>query len=314
MGEGASRQGLGSIEGGVLVGGDQKKLFRAFIHQCLLGHVLSKARVFLMDVNLMRSIFESTLEWDEREEIHVPFNYMYIEPTQPLAGFEKDIVPTGFAFGRLENLTDIISTDFDSPLNPTVADFHGVIHGKYDWFSKLMARDEMSRHLAEDARCQVIGEDDKPTGKEVRQLAWYSARLMLYLSSSNIEWEVRERRYTGGSKKRKGNPQKSYYVTSFVKSRRGRLYDGEGGSVGSKLDKRVHVRGHFFRRWYCGTCDTTSAVKRFIQEKDCRDCGDPLSLGQAKVRRYWKPPHWKGPDSAEVAHRKFYRVRAGAGS
>lgn len=142
------------------------------------------------------------------------------------------------------------------------------------------------------------GADCKPTKLTVR--------LLSYLVSSNIEYELVTRKPPRGAGARRRKHVAPYYVTRMKKRYVRGISTDDSHQSNHRYSFRFKVAGHFYKPWYCSKCDKRQSIRRFLSEEKCVRCGEPLCKLDARVRVFWQIEHFKGPDVADQAQRKAY--------
>ena len=134
-------------------------------------------------------------------------------------------------------------------------------------------------------------------------------RIIKYLTSKNITYEMQTRAYKGSSKAKKKQPPKSYRVTEVRKEYVARLREQVATGTGRKLDHRIDVPRHRVRYRYCPNCEKRRIIKECLKLEPCKECGTVADLDNAKIVVKWRGPFPKGPDIDDQVIRRIYRLR-----
>jgi hypothetical protein len=132
-------------------------------------------------------------------------------------------------------------------------------------------------------------------------------RLLEYLSSKYIEYELCKRTYTGSSKVRRKQQYKPYHMVEIKKSYKQYLVDNPG--VGVPLNHRVEVMQHPVKYRFCPKCDKRLFVRVILKDGECPECGAAVDLKTVKFIEKNRGPLVRKPDLVAQVARTFYRAR-----
>ena len=324
---------LGACLDGIVCSSLPKAQQASAASMCLMQPaMLRKAVVFVMDPELIAEIIDADMKLMAGSTIKAPFDHVFIEPSrQMISPFnDRGSYLQGLFFSHFKHavrLPDMPATvcplSFDQLL---LCDFYcSATTGKLyqgghhfpavalervnedgsldvEGFEVIAARADATHHVYTTIESEESGRKKKKDTSKI------FTRLLTYLSSSNVEYTLQTRRYEGSSRQKRRQQLKPYYVTKLTRSARVRLSTKAAGT-GEQLQQQVRVRAHAFRRWYCPNCERIAGVAKFLEHKVCEECYEQLDLAVAKIKHFWQPAHWKGPDAAEQVHRHFYRAK-----
>jgi hypothetical protein len=295
------------------VGLEQAEQIRdVYVTHALMPACAKRSRAFLIESGLIRQVLCSSLSPVEGEQLRPPFPAVYVEPTQPIVGILPQVRLVGFMYAEfyigLEE--DRYVFGFGPPperngVHLEHAALFQVI--QQDSRGPLATSQVVSKRLIREFSCSAPRAGGRQNAIPDHFIFFSISKLLAYLTSSNVGYELIRREPPSKAKRWRGEGKpKPYYVTHIRRAHVSKLAEQPGCGATGRLTTRFEVRGHFYTRWYCPTCNTVNAIARFLAGGRCRGCG--AALADPVRRHFWQSHHWKGPDMAERAHRAYYRV------
>jgi len=260
---------------------------------------LLKAKLFILDNELLNAI-ENTVVYPSDEPLELPFKSVWVEPAHRGA-----VDYGGWSFCDLYLMADNVRHAYRGMLKlrkkiTTTANTY-TVPNQSTWY----APEAYQGYDDDGIVLLTLGGEDLRTATETRM----PLRIIKYLMSKNITYELQTRQYTGSSKVKRKNPPKPYHVTEVRNDYVLRIRDQIATGTGTKLDHRVSVQRHKVRYRYCPNCDKRRTIKELLKVEPCKECGTVTPLRNAKMIVKWRGPFEKGPDVDEQALRHLYRVR-----
>lgn len=259
----------------------------------LLSSAFCRAKVFVIDNAVLDAIDSASLDLNT-EPLVVPYPAVWVE-----VAHRDKTANYGWLFTEQDaGIVRANGTDVSGIVMMNVLR----VPGGWDFEGYTLAHDEY-RGYDDDG---VIVEDTPEQLTHARSTRM-PARILDYLSSKFIEYELHHRTYNGGSKARRKQRYKSYHVVEIKKSYKQYIIDNPG--VGKPLDHRVDVVKHPVRYRYCSNCEKRVFVRTILKKGECPECGASITLATVKVVKKERGPLVRKPHLVAQVARTFYRAR-----
>jgi len=295
-----------------------------------------KAKIFVVDNDVLDMINDAKIgEADRETQLLFPFDTIWVEPANrsstdvgwliskksPYGGLrgvkglatfkDRELTNPDLGFLKAIRRSGTIAVDGDVHL-PARA-YYGYDDGGARAIGSFVGLDADAESRM--TRNKMYTGDDKVAGDPMItqfHCTTMHIKLLEYLSSKHIEYEVRGRQYVGGSKRKRRQQHKSYHVVNIRKQYKIYLTDNPG--VGVPLDHRVDVVRHEVRYRYCPNCEVRRYVRSIVEKKPCPECGEVTPMAMMKTVKTERGPFVRKPDLVAQVARRFYRLRADSGN
>lgn len=288
------------------------------------GRSIGKAKIFVIEDDLMKAILESSLPTCEHAPMF-PYPDVWVEPETRI---ENPLDTSEYINGMsmsfptmLESVRTVAMQALEThraqlpyqlaagitSRDMALSQYHRVFSVKKTGGPTLDHWEYYSLHDCHGYDSDGVKNEQSSNVAGTRKPTVLTVRMLSYLVSSNVEYTLVKRADNDHKRKQQRHDQRPYYVTRVRKQ----YVHGIRDRTPSGYRVRRHdVIGHYFHRWYCKECQKAHAIRRFIADppEHCVHCNAELCKHDAVVRVFWQMPHKRGADIAEQAARQVYKI------